>query len=162
MKREYLLRGILATVFAIALLILLFFGIRYFLKDSCDKGVFESISINSNCIKVNPSCEKKVIEITNNCNKDYWIKDYSLNSNKGSVEYSDLSGFIKNIIVILSTNNSECYYNNLSLINPQSEKDIIEMKCNNLFIPKDYKTIIQTGKSFSIESNEFEINGSWK
>lgn len=162
MKREYLIRGIFATVFAVTLLIGLFFGIKYFLKDSCNRGIFESIKTNKDCIKINPSCKEKTLEITNNCNKDYLITDYSLGLNQENIEYSDLSGSIKNLIVILAKDNNICYYDNISMITPKSEKDIIQMKCNNLFIPSNYKTIIQTQNSFSIKNNELSIEGSWK
>lgn len=162
MKREYLVRGILATIFAILLLMGLFFGIRFFLKDSCNKGEFDNLKINSDCFKVNPSCKENTIEIINNCDNSYFVNDYSFELNQENVEYSDLSGSMKNLIVILSKSNSLCDYGKISLINPSKEEEIIEMKCSNLFIPENHKTIIQTGKSFLIKSNELEISGSWK
>ena len=162
MKREYLLRGILATIFAIILLISLFFGIKYLLKENCDKGIFETIKINKDCIKINPSCKEKTIEITNNCEKSFIILDYSLNLENTNIKYSDLTGSIKNLIILLSKNSNECNYNNLALITPKTEKDIQQMQCSNLFIPNNYQTIITTGKSFSIKNNELSIEGSWE
>jgi len=161
MKREYLLRGILATIFAIILLVALFFGIKYLLKDNCDKGVFEIIK-NKDCIKINPSCKEKTIEITNNCENSFIISEYNFNKEVTNIEYSDLTGSIKNLIILISKNSNECNYNNLTLITPKTEKDIKQISCNNLFIPNNYQTIITTGKSFSIKNNELSIEGSWK
>ena len=162
MKREYLLRGVLATIIAIIILLSLFFGIKYLLKDNCNKGIFEKININQDCIKINPSCKENTIEITNNCEKSFIIPEYNIEKENANIEYSDLTGSIKNLIIILSKNNKECDYQNLNLITPKTEQDIKQMQCNNLLIPDNYKTIIQTGKSFSIKNNEISIEGSWK
>ena len=118
MKREYLLRGILAIIFAIIVLISLFFGIRYLLKDSCDKGTFASITINQDCIKINPSCKHQTIEISNNCEKSFLISNYE---EETQIEYSDSTGSIKNLLIHLSKDNNPCDYNNLSLTNPKKE-----------------------------------------
>ena len=162
MNKEYLARGILATLFAIILLIALFLGIRYFLKDSCDKGTFESMITSPECIKISSNCKHQTIEILNNCNKNFIITDYSLNSNIDNIEYSDITGSTKNLLIILSKDKPICDYGNITLTSPKTEKDLIQMNCNNLFIPNNYRTIIQTGKSFSIKNNEISIIGSWK
>lgn len=160
MKREYLVRGILATLFAIFLLIGLFFGIKYLLKPDCSKKPFSSLESIPQCISINPSCENNKIEISNNCESDFLITDYNFNSDSNEIEYIDNSGSIKNLLITLSKNNPDCNYN-IELTIPKTEEDIIKMNCKNLLIMKTHiTTITNINKDFQITSNNLQIKGS--
>jgi len=162
MKKEYLVFGITATIFAIIISILLFFGVKSISGQNCIKGHINLINNNPECIKIISGCEK-TIEITNNCNKDFIILNYSIEDT--NIDYLDKGGQIKNLIITLNKNQVSCDYSNLTLKTPENENELIKLNCNNLFIPKDYKTLIKNIKgNFMIEENtqELLIEGSIK
>ena len=129
----------------------------------CYPGKFKSLSSSPECLKVAPGCVGRRIEISNTCNQDVISSNYELGADVNSVWYTSISGSVKNLHVNISKASNQCNYSGIGLKNTVTEEDILSMSCNNLYIPKGHKTIIDGTKiNFEISNNDVKILGEWE